>query len=517
MKHQPVPVAAVSNPRKFLILLCASIPAFMINLDANIVAVSLPSIAHSLKADFAAIEWVISAYTLSFASLILPAGMLADRYGRKRILLIGLSVFTLASFICGAATSAGVLNAARAFQGVGAALQSSAALATLSHEFRGADRARAFAFWGSVVGIGITLGPVVGGLITQTFGWQWAFYINVPVGLVVIGPLLYAIHESKDPHAVGVDLPGSASFTAALFLLTLALISGNHEGWNSPMIVAEFIGATVLFSMFLLIETKHIRPMLDLRFFRQSTYIGANIAGLAYAASLLTILTYLPLYFQGGLGFDPLKVGLMMLPLAVPLFAVPRVVSKYFTHIWSGRTLLTIGLGLISLGMLWLGLVASKFDYLSMMGGMLIAGIGAGFLNGETAKVSMTVIPPERAGMAAGVAATIRFSGIVVGFAGLGALLFERVQSSLRSLSSHADNFDFTAITQRVVSGDLAGAARLNGGVMQMVRTAFGAGYQAVFLSAAGIAALSAIATFLLVRPSDTAPFQTNAIVLPVD
>ena len=206
-----------------------------------------------------------------------------------------------------------------------------------------------------------------------------------------------------------------------------------------------------------------------------------------------------------------------MLPLAVPLFAVPRVVSKYFTHIWSGRTLLTIGLGLISLGMLWLGLVASKFDYLSMMGGMLIAGIGAGFLNGETAKVSMTVIPPERAGMAAGVAATIRFSGIVVGFAGLGALLFERVQSSLRSLSSHADNFDFTAITQRVVSGDLAGAARLNGGVMQMVRTAFGAGYQAVFLSAAGIAALSAIATFLLVRPSDTATFQTNAIVLPVD
>ncbi|MBX9709678.1 MAG: MFS transporter [Xanthobacteraceae bacterium] len=517
MKHEPILAAPVRDTRKLLILLCVSIPSFMLNLDANIVAVSLPSIAHSLKADFAAIEWVISAYTLTFASLVLPAGMLADRYGRKTILLGGLALFTLASFFCGAAPNALVLNASRAVQGVGAALLLSAALATLSHEFRGAERARAFAFWGSVIGIGITLGPVAGGLITQTLGWQWAFYINIPVGIAVIALVLYAVQDSKDPDATGVDLPGSASFTAALFFLTLALISGNHEGWHSHAVIGEFIAAAVLFGAFLLIETRQARPMLDLSFFRQPTYIGANIAGLAYAASLLTMLTYLPLYFQGGLGFEPQKAGLLMLPLAVPLFVVPRIVAKYLTHIWSGRALLTVGLGLVGLGMLWVGVVAQKFDYLSMVVGMLVAGIGAGFLNGETAKVSMTVIPPERAGMAAGVGGTIRFSGILVGFAALGAILFERAQSSLRTLSFHAPALDVASITQRVVAGDLPGAARMNSGLTDIVRTSFGSGYQAVFLSAAAIAAISAIASWLLVRSSDTAPVRVNAITLPVD
>ncbi len=517
MKHEHISARPVRDTHKLLILLCVSIPSFMLNLDANIVAVSLPSIAHSLKADFASIEWVISAYTLTFASLVLPSGMLADRYGRKTVLLWGLSVFTLASFLCGAAPNATVLNAARALQGVGAALQLSAALATLSHEFRGPERARAFAFWGSVIGVAITLGPVAGGLITQNFGWQWAFYINVPVGLVVIALVLYAVKDSKDPDATGVDLPGSISFTAVLFLLTLALISGNHEGWDSRIVLAEFAASAALFVVFLVVEIKQPRPMLDLRFFKSPTYIGANIAGLAYAGSLLTMLTYLPLYFQGGLGFDPQKAGLMMLPMAAPLFVVPRIVGKYLTHVWSGRALITIGLGLIGLGMLWVGVTASEFNYLSMMSGMLIAGIGAGFLNGETAKVSMTVIPPERAGMAAGVGGTIRFSGIVVGFAALGAILFAGVQSSLRALSVNASGFDLAAVTQRVVAGDLPGAAGMNDSLKGIVQTSFAAGYQVVFLSSAAVAMLAAVATWLLVRAHETAPVRTSAITLPVD
>ncbi len=517
MKHEPIAARPSHDTRKLLILLCVSVPSFMLNLDANIVAVSLPSIAHSLKADFASIEWVISAYTLAFASLVLPAGMLADRYGRKIILLCGLSLFTLASFLCGAAPSATVLNAARGLQGVGAALQLSAALATLSHEFRGAERARAFAFWGSVIGVGITLGPVAGGLITQTFGWQWAFYINIPVGIAVIVGVLYVVQDSKDPHATGVDLPGSISFTAALFFLTLALISGNHEGWDSRMVLSEFAASAVLFVVFLIVEIKQLRPMLDLRFFLRPTYIGANITGFVYAASLLTMLTFLPLYFQGGLGFDPQNAGLLMLPMAVPLFVVPRVVAKYLTHLWSGRALLTIGLVFVGFGMLWVGAAAHKFNYLSMISGMLIAGIGAGFLNGETAKVSMTVIPPERAGMAAGVGGTIRFSGIVVGFAALGAILFAGVQSSLRALSAHGPDFDLAAVTQRVVAGDLPGAASANGGLKDVVQTSFAAGYQAVFLSAAVVAFLAAVAAWFLVSADETAPLQSDTISLPVD
>ena len=185
--------------RAMLVLICVSAPSFMLQLDANIVAVSLPSISESLRANFAGIEWVVTAYTLSFASLLLPAGALADRFGRKRVLMAGLVIFTVASFFCGAAPDLTTLVTARAFQGIGAALQFSAALATLSSFFKGDERARAFAFWGTVVGIGIAMGPIVGGLITQTFGWQWAFYINLPIGALTIALVAVVIEDSRDP------------------------------------------------------------------------------------------------------------------------------------------------------------------------------------------------------------------------------------------------------------------------------------------------------------------------------
>jgi MFS family permease len=227
----PAEITASAKRQALLVLICTSAPSFMLQLDANIVSVSLPAIAHSLNAGFAGIEWVITAYMLSFASLLMPAGALADRFGRKRLLITGLSVFTLASFVCGAVPNLTVLIAARALQGAGAAMQLSSALATLSHAFQGEARARAFAFWGSVVGIGIASGPVVGGLITQGFGWEWAFYVNLPIGIALIALIVKVIESSKDPAAVRLDLPGVACFAGALFLTTLALIEGNHRGW----------------------------------------------------------------------------------------------------------------------------------------------------------------------------------------------------------------------------------------------------------------------------------------------
>ena len=280
-KSQPAGLHAM------LVLICVSAPSFMLQLDSNIVAVSLPSITESLGATFAGIEWVITAYTLSFASLLLPAGALADRFGRKRMLVTGLCLFTLASFFCGAAPNLTVLIAARAFQGIGAALQLSSALATLSSAFKGDTRARAFAFWGSVVGVGITLGPIVGGMITQTFGWQWAFYINLPIGVVTVALIVMVLDESSDPGAVRVDVPGVLTFSALLFLTTLALISGNHDGWSSTHILAEGFGAVVLFLLFIVVEKRQARPMVDFSFFRRPTYLGANIAQFSFAAGLL--------------------------------------------------------------------------------------------------------------------------------------------------------------------------------------------------------------------------------------
>ncbi|CAN5206981.1 N/A [soil metagenome] len=494
-----------SRLQTILILLCVSVPSFMINLDSNIVAVSLSSIARSFRADFADIEWVISAYTLTFASLLLPAGAIADRYGRKRALQIGLVTFTFASFVCGAAPSVAILNGARALQGVGAALLSSSALAMLAHEFHGAARARAFAFWGSVVGVGMTLGPVAGGFITQHFGWEWSFYINIPVGVVMIPLVARVVTDSRDPKAGRLDIPGFLTFSSSLFLTTLALISANREGWGSRVILGELAAALVLFAVFVAAELKQTRPMLDLRFFRNPTYIGASIASVAYAASLLTMLTYLPMYFQSGLGFDAQTAGLLMLPLAIPLFVVPRIAVAHLAHRFSGRALLTAGLAFVGAGVLWMAFVALRFDYGAVVGGMVIAGIGAGILNGEIAKVGMTVIPPERAGMAGGMAATQRFSGVVIGFAALGALLYERISATV---AAYPDTpiADRTVFAREIAAGHMPAASQH--ALYDIALRSFGAAYQAIFLAAAGLAALAALTSWLLIRRNDTAPVQ---------
>jgi EmrB/QacA subfamily drug resistance transporter len=499
----------LTRHRAMLVLICVSAPSFMLQLDANIVAVSLPSISESLKANFAGIEWVVTAYTLCFASLLLPAGALADRFGRKRILMAGLALFTIASFFCGAAPNLAVLVAARAFQGIGAAMQLSAALATLSSSFKGDERARAFAFWGSVVGIGISMGPIVGGLITQTFGWQWAFYINLPIGAVTTAAVAIIIEDSRDPDAVRFDLAGVATFSGFLFLTTLALISGNHDGWTSPHILAEGFGAIAFFVGFIVVEKRQARPMVDFSFFRRPTYLGANVAQFAFAAGLLTMLTFMPIYFQHALGMSPRTAGLMMLPMALPLFIVPRIVTAHLSHRLTGRALLTAGLALVSAGLAFTALVAGHFDFRLMLAGMLVTGIGAGLLNGETTKVGMTVIPAERAGMASGISGTMRFTGIVIGFAGLGVVLFSRISSAITTALPTLNEHDRLGLIRDVASGDLSGAgiASAAGAVLHAVALrSFTEGYSTLFAASAGFCCLAAVITWLLVRASDTPP-----------
>ncbi|MGC1305152.1 MAG: MFS transporter, partial [Caulobacteraceae bacterium] len=499
---------------RLLVLLCVSAPSFMLQLDANIVAVSLPSISHSLRAGFTDIEWVITAYTLSFASLVLPAGALADRFGRKPVLLIGLAVFTLASFLCGIAPNLAVLVGARALQGVGAALQLSAGLATLSHTFRGEARGRAFAFWGSVIGAGISLGPIIGGFITQAFGWAWAFYINLPIGAAMILLSLYVIEDSRDPDARQVDVAGVISFSGFLFLTTLGLISGNHRGWSDRAVIAELLGALAFLALFVAAETMQRRPMLDFSFFRKPTYLGANIAGLAYAAGLLTMLTFVPIFLQSGLGYPPRTAGLMMLPMALPLFIVPRIVATQLAHRLTGRMLLTAGLAIVSLGLVLMGLAAGRLAYLPLLAGMLATGVGAGILNGEIAKVSMTVIPPERAGMASGMAGTVRFSGLVIGFAALGAVLFARISAGVSAGLADAGATERLGFIRRVAAGDLSGAGALTAPralLHALALRSFSQGYEALLFSAAALTGVSAVLTWRLVRAADTLPIPRRA------
>lgn len=274
------------------------------------------------------------------------------------------------------------------------------------------------------------------------------------------------------------------------------MISGNHQGWTDPRIVSELIAAFLLFAGFVAIEARHSRPMLDISYFRIPTYIGANVAGISYAITVLTMLNYLPLYFQSVLGVSPQEAGLYMLPLAVPIFVMPRIIARHFSHRAGGRVMITAGLALTSIGLFLMSAAANSLDYWALLPGMLIIGVSAGILNGETAKVSMSVIPPERAGMAAGVGGTIRFAGLVVGFAALGAVLFNRVGAGFSNGKGPLDEEQLLAL-QRVVSGDHSAAT-----IFRSVSDAshvIASGYATVFLVAATIALVAAALTWCLI------------------
>jgi EmrB/QacA subfamily drug resistance transporter len=503
---------------KFRILLTTSLVSSLIMLDSNIVAVSLPAIGRSLGASFTDIEWVVSAYLLSYASLLMGAGAYADLKGRKRAMAIGLALFAISSGMCGAATSSWMLNLARAVQGCGGALLLTAALAIISNTFTGDERARAFAIWGACLGIALTSGPIIGGWITNALGWRWIFFVNVPACVALIAATFMVIPESRDPQAKRLDFRGIFSFSPALLLLIWALIDGNTAGWSSPSIIGRLIGAIIFFIAFRMVETRQERPMIDFGLFANRTFLGSVFAMIGYGAAAQVMVFYLPLFLQSAYGFDATKAGLAMLPFALPMVLAPRITARLGGRI-SGRTMLTAGLLITALGnMLFWAIAHASLGYLSFVIGMLIAGSGAGILNGETVKVLSASVPPERSGMASGLASTTRFIGILVGVATLGAILSNVAKQSFLAaaeaagLGSAASN----EAVRHVISGDLAGAlekvpAGIRDRIHEVALIAFGDGFASAGLTAAVVAFIAAFLTWRYVAGTAapaTAPIE---------
>ena len=504
------------------ILIATSLVTTLIMLDSNIVAVSLPSIARTLGAGFADIEWVISAYVLSFAALLLAAGSYADRHGRKRTTLIGLVVFAVASGLCGLAQSALMLNLARALQGVGASLLVPAGLAIINHAFAARERAKAYAFWGVYVGIAIASGPIVGGVVTGFFGWRWAFLINLPICIALFIAIAAFVDESRDHEAERLDYAGILTFSAGLFLLIWALIDGNALGWAARPIVERLVGAAVLLVAFLFVELVQKRPMVDFTLFAQPTFLGSVFAMLGYAGGAQVMIFYLPLFLQNAFDLSPAMAGLAMLPFALPMFLTP-LLGAPLARRYSGRTLLTVGLVTAVIGdlLLW-ALAHLSLPYPAFLLGMLVAGSAAGLLNSETAKVMQGAVPAQRAGMAGGLTGTSRFVGLLVGVAALGAVL---AHAASRSFISHGvaaglDVEKAAELAKHVTSGDVGGIVgtlpeALRTSIWQIGNAAFADGFAAATLLAAAIAAAMALLTLLLVRRAETLPVTGGSNHLP--
>jgi EmrB/QacA subfamily drug resistance transporter len=422
--------------RKWWTLLAVSVATFMLLLDITVVNVALPSIREDLGASFTDLQWVVDAYALTLAALVLTAGSLADRLGRRKLFAAGLAVFTVASLLCAVATGPTFLNLARALQGVGGAAMFAVSLALIAQEFApGRQRGMAMGMYGATIGVAVAIGPLVGGALTDGLGWESIFYLNVPIGIAAIAVTYLKLGESRDPNATRVDWPGVATFSGALFLLVLALLRGNNEGWSSTLILSLFAGSAALLAAFIAIERRVKEPMLPLGLFKLASFTGVQLAAFAVSASLFSLFLYISLYLQNYLGHSPLETGVRYLPITLLVFVFSAIAGALIGRVPS-RLLMSAGLGMTGLGLLLMSGIEAGSEWTTLLGGFLVAGAGTGLLNPAIADVAVSVVPKERSGMAAGINDTFRQVGVAVGIAIWGAIFVGRGADKVSELAA---------------------------------------------------------------------------------
>ena len=422
--------------RKWWTLLAVCLGTFMLLLDITVVNVALPDIQQELDSSFSDLQWVVDAYALTLAALVLTAGSLADRLGRRRLFAWGLGVFSVASLLCALAPDPTFLNVARALQGVGGAVMFAVSLALVAQEFpAGRERGTAMGIYGASIGVAVAIGPLVGGALTDSLGWESIFYLNVPIGIAAIGATYAKLRESRDPNATRVDWAGVATFSAALFLLVLALVRGNDEGWDSTLIVSLLGGAASVMAAFVAIESRVSQPMLPLELFKRPSFTGVQLAAFAVSASAFALFLYITLYLQNYLGYTPLEAGLRYLPLTViSFFAAP--ISGALLSRAPARVMMSGSLAVAGLGLFLMSGVDAGSEWTTLLGGFLVLGAGVGFLNPVIADVALSVVPKERSGMAAGINDTFRQVGVAVGVAVWGAIFVGQGAAKVSDLTA---------------------------------------------------------------------------------
>jgi EmrB/QacA subfamily drug resistance transporter len=424
--------------RRWWTLGAVCVATFMLLLDITVVNTALPAIQKDLGGSFTDLQWVIDAYALSLAALVLTAGSLADRLGRRRVFAIGLGIFSVASLLCALSPDPTFLNVSRGLQGIGGAIMFAVSLALVAQEFpSGPERGMAMGIYGATIGIAVAIGPLVGGLLTDGLGWEWVFLINVPIGIAAIAVTYWKLAESRDPHATRIDWGGLLTFSAALFLLVLALVRGNDEGWGSTLIVGLFVAAAVLMAAFIAIESRAREPMLPLSLFRNRAFTGVQLAAFAVSGSMFALFLYLTLFLQSFLGLSAIQAGVRYLPITLGAFVIAPFAGMALAKV-QARYLLSGGLALVGAGLVLAGGLNVDSEWTALLAGFIVSGIGIGLVNPVIADVALSVVPKEQSGMAAGINDTFRQVGIAVGIAAWGAIFLGVGASKVESASGGA-------------------------------------------------------------------------------
>jgi EmrB/QacA subfamily drug resistance transporter len=489
--------------RKWWTLLLVCVATFMLLLDITIVNVALPDIQRELGASLSSLQWVIDAYALTLATFLLVAGSIGDRLGRRRVFSFGFGLFTFASLLCGIAGDATLLNLARGLQGIGGGAMFATALALIAQEFEGRERATAIGLWGATVGGAVAIGPLVGGLLTDGLGWEWIFFINVPIGItaVLLTERKLANVTATDPQPL--DWPGLFTFSGGLFLLIFGLIRGNPEGWGSGVIVASLTAAVVLLVAFLVIESRSPNAMLEIGLFKNPSFTGVSIAAWVLSAGMFAMFLYLTLYIQNVLGYSPLEAGARFLPLTLLSFFVAPIAAKVSDRVGT-RFLLGVGLAFTGAGLIAMRGLSVDSEWTALLLGFILAGIGIGITNPGIASTALGVVAPARAGMASGINSTFRQVGIATGVAGLGAVFQSQISSHLESLLPSAPS----GLDDLIAAGGTRAAVetappQLQAQVGDAASGAFVAALNDVLLIGAIIIFAGAVLSFALVRKRD--------------
>ena len=458
------------SQRRWLVLAVLCVGVFMLLLDGTIVNIAIPSILKAFGTSFSGVEWVMNAYLLVFAVLLITTGRFGDLYGRKRIFIIGLALFSLSSLACGFAPSIGWLIGFRALQGLGGAMMMPNTLSIITNVFPPNERGKAMGFWGGVSGFSLAIGPSLGGVLVDAASWRWIFFINVPIGSILLLAALRYVPESTDPSSVKqIDYPGVAVLTGSLFALTFALIEGQKYGWMSGFILGLFAATVVGLTAFVLIQRRQLQPLMQLSLFKNRTYSVTNMVGLILSFAMMGVFFLLPVFLQAVLGYSAIKAGLVMTPLAAVVI-ISSPASGTLSDRIGPKWLMFTGMLVAALGFfLTRQAMVVNASWPSLILPFAVSGFGIGMVMPPMTSAVMGSVPAEKAGQASGVISSMRQIGSVLGIAVMGAVLQNRAVAYIQlGVSTKLDAAPITlppGVKQQIV--DAIGSSAVNMGQLQ--------------------------------------------------
>jgi EmrB/QacA subfamily drug resistance transporter len=492
--------AITDDNRRWWTLGAMCFALFMVMLDNTVVNVALPSIQKDLGSSISGLEWTVNAYTLSFAVLLVTGGRLGDIFGRRRMFLFGVVVFGLSSAFIGLSQTDAWLVAGRVAQGVGAAFMMPATLSIISNAFPPHERGKAIGTWAGVSAMALAIGPVVGGFLVENVSWQSIFFLNVPVAIVAVFVTLAATRESRDETSTHhVDVPGVLTISVGLGALVLALVEGNSWGWGSASVLALLGVAVAALVAFAYVETRSPEPMVDFRFFRSKSFLGANLVAFIVSFAMLAMFFFLALYMQNIKGYSPLEAGVRFLPSTAVIILVGPIAGRLTDRI-GPRPLMTLGLLVVAGSMFWQGHLTPDTSYGFLVGAFVLMGLGMGLVMSPMSTAAMNAVEHTKAGVASGILSMSRMVGGTFGVAAMGALVSGLGRGRIDDLLPALPD----AQREKLADALGAGGAQVGGQVGAAVQDAFVYALNNGLRIAAVISALGALLTWLLIadRPA---------------